>query len=506
MTISLSEDYSFKKLKSGEVVYFKGNLLYNNQHISVVSDFLNLSSDNDLINFINLNISNFRGHFSIIVSEISKVIIFSDVSRTYPVFYRNDFRDCMAISDRIESLLKKNDLIDDHSVNDFLSCGFCLKETTLFNGINQTEACQIIEISGNNNIYKNYYFTYENSNFYNLSRVELKKIYTSIVNQIINNIKLRVNSSQVVVPLSGGYDSRFLLTLLLDSGIKNIICFTYGSKSSYEVYTALNICKRLNLKLHFIDYDKSFIKDNLNFNEFRDYEFFAGNYCTLPHVQDFLSVKYLKVNNLIDENAIFMPGIAGDVFAGSQIPSYYNDQMKFDELDFKEKFLSFPDHFYKKKINFKMLNHTSIEQFTVSEKVPKFVANSIRVYEYFNFNFFLPLWDLSLISFYAKIPSFYKNVNQSSFSIDNNLYLNFAFDSFKKYNISFRKDDKFIFILRGFSYLQRKLNLKQDSVNNFDIIINNLEQLYKCKTGFKDHKNVNLALSKIYLKILDERY
>ena len=506
MIISISQDYTFKKLNCGQGIYFKGNLLYNNKHVKVVNDFLNLSSEDDLINYLKINIGNFRGHFSIIVTEISKVIIFSDVSRTFPVFYRNDYTNNNIISDRIDSLIKLNELLDIDNVNDFLSCGFCLKETTLFKGINQTEACQIIEISADNNICKKYYFNYENSNFYNLSQIDLKKKYSSIIDQIINDIKLRVDSSQVVVPLSGGYDSRFLLTLLLDSGINNIICYTYGSKSSYEVYTAVKICQRLNLKLHFIDYDKRFIEDNLNINEFRDYEFFAGNFSTLPHVQDFLSVKYLKLNNLIDDNAIFMPGIAGDVFAGSQIPSKYKDQINFEEFEYIDKFLSFPGYIYQKKINFKLLNHTSIEQFTVLEKVPKFVANSIRVYEYFNYNFFLPLWDLSLLKFYSKIPYGYKNVNQSSFSIESNLYLNFAFESFKKYNISFKKDDKFIFLLRGFSYFQRKLNLKQDSVNNFDIVIKKLEQLFNCETEFSVHKNVNLALSKIYLKILHERY
>jgi asparagine synthase (glutamine-hydrolysing) len=506
MMIDLNNEYSYNLITNNAEIYFRGNLILNEKHIRTAGDLVDLLRlESNCIDYLKSNVKEFNGHFSIIVVSESKITLFSDVGRTYPVFYRRISEDQFSISDNVNALLEVDDLFDPIQVDDFLSCGYCLKDKTLFRGIFQIESSQIIELSSSTGVLKEFYFTYENADLFNENRVYLENMYAQIIEQITRDLKLRTNTSQVVVPLSGGYDSRFLLTLLLDAGIKNIVCYTYGSKSSYEVYTAKKICQRLNIKLHFIDYDRKFISDSLDRNEFINYEYFAGNYCSLPHVQDFLAVKFLKESNLISDNAIFMPGIAGDVYAGSQIPNGYSVVSKYDEYDLKNQFLNFPGHPYKSDLEFKKMNHTSIEQFTVSEKVPKFVVNSVRIYEYFNYEFYLPLWNLQLLDYFSRLPAKYKNVNQNPFKLYNNIYLSYAFRSFENYDIAFKKTDTIIYILRGLSYLKRKLKIAQDSVNNFDIIIDILERMNDCNSEFFTHRNVNLALSKIYIKLLNER-
>lgn len=105
-----------------------------------------------------------------------------------------------------------------------------------------------------------------------------------VENELIQKIKTISANKTILVPLSGGYDSRYLVCLLKQNNITNVECFTYG-RESYEVLIAKNVAEKLNYKWHFIEYTDELLTTLqrtgiiiTNSNH---------HYTSLPHEQDF---------------------------------------------------------------------------------------------------------------------------------------------------------------------------------------------------------------------------
>jgi len=87
------------------------------------------------------------------------------------------------------------------------------------------------------------------------------------------------------------------------------------------------------------------------------------------------------------------------------------------------------EHTFKEKINKSTTgleikdNETcanAIEFFDFNERQAKFIVNSVRAYEFFGYEWRIPLWDTELIDFFLKVPIKYR--------ISQNLYKKYARD------------------------------------------------------------------------------
>ena len=52
----------------------------------------------------------------------------------------------------------------------------------------------------------------------------------------------------LLIPLSGGYDSRLIACLCKKSGLENVTCFTYGREDSFEVAISKKVASALGYK------------------------------------------------------------------------------------------------------------------------------------------------------------------------------------------------------------------------------------------------------------------
>jgi len=78
----------------------------------------------------------------------------------------------------------------------------------------------------------------------------LDSIYKNVFSRLIESVQGRT----IVIPLSGGYDSRSSAAILKKLGYGNVICFTYGRPESFEVQTSEKVAKDLGYKWCFINY------------------------------------------------------------------------------------------------------------------------------------------------------------------------------------------------------------------------------------------------------------
>lgn len=452
-------------------------------------------------------VTELNGLYSVVLNAGKVIYLACDVTRTYPLFYYRD-SEGWAVYDSAHKLKQEYGLeVSGRRCEEFLYSGYLTEDKTLIEEMKQVPAQEVVALG--EAVTATQYFNFATKAVDRSSLDEMQERLVQCYSHVRKRLVDSLNERTAVLPLSGGYDSRLVLAMLKEEGYKKIICFSYGARSSYEVNTAEKVAKSMGEKFIRIRYSDNFVTQSIDMDEFIDYEIFAGNFSSLPHVQDFLAVKHLKKEGLVPADSVFIPGIAGDIFSGTQIPDGACYSMSRDEIIslIKAKYFNFSSALFPSEINIceDCYGYSVIENFCVKEKVPKFVANSVRVYEYWGFGFLMPLMDKELLRFFSRVPLEMKNRNfRKTYRIDSNLYDSTNFLLFEKYKAGIRKSDIRTALIRRANYLKRLLGFRVDSLNNSDAFLRSLERSLCFTTSLKNEKNTNLAFSEVYLQLIKD--
>ena len=185
----------------------------------------------------------------------------------------------------------------------------------------------------------------------------------------------------------------------------------------------------------------------------KEYLKYGNNLTSLAHLQDLPAVYELKKYNKIPNNTVFVPGHTGDFISGGHIPNKYSEKdkieqneiitdvwrkhynlynwlNKYNELapNFRKKILSITNGFYK---NSPEEAANGFEYWEWQNRQAKFIVNSVRVYEFFGFEWRIPLWDSELMDFWARVSLKYR--------LKKELYAEYLFERlFNKFDVDFR--------------------------------------------------------------------
>ena len=487
--------YSNNNIKVKGYIYDEKNVIYKNENL--LNYFENISTEEEFRNAI----SNANGIFSVIIQKDKKIMFSVDKTRTFPLLYIDNEND-LIISDDSYFLREnyKNDL-DNVNSDEFLSIGFVMGEETLLQDIFQVQAGQYL-IFDDNKLKKEFYFDYLTKKISTQSFDELKSEFLDILRDSIQRIIKLANGRQIVLPLSGGYDSRTIASLLKQLNYEKILCYTYGKKNSPEVIISKKVANELGFKWFFVEYNEQTIdQDFPQCNEFQKYYKFASNHVSIFLTQDYFAVKYLHDNKIINDDAIFVPGHGGDFLGGKhlgkaeianknniidiiyqKLHAPLNKRTFNNKIALKEKISSL---IKVKKENIKEEFFYSIdENFNLKERQSKFIVNSQRVYECFGFRHAIPLWDSKIIEFFRVLPL--------KFKLNSYFYEKILLeDIFDHMNINYRKS--------------KKMNDKtKDKIKNvirkfLPIFLENIIMKYK----FNDMNRSSL-IANPFLKAIDE--
>lgn len=522
MTISLQHNKGFI-WHSNNTTYFKGyfyvdDCFYEKENaLNFLSSFKNNQDLKTLLQKIN-------GVFTILKKEKDNLFIASDVTRSFPVFYTY-YENNWLISDNIIFMKNKLDKIifDDLSELELKASNHVHGFKTLLKNVYQTQSSEYLLLSKKDIKERDFYFSYsiskESTSFDN----ELKKQAIIAFDNSFQRFIDSLENKTVVIPLSGGFDSRLIAVMLKKHNYKNVVCFTYGRKDSFEIENSKKTAKELNFEWHFIEYTNELISDFLSIDHFKNYAHFAGKLSSMPNLQEYFAVKYLKENSLISKNSIFVPGYAGDILGGSEylktIPNDI-DNTKISKSIVEKKMINYRfskeeksqikaevlknlflfDNNYKEKIP-----ETVFDDYNLKERIAKYIFNSANFYSFFDYEFRFPFWDKALLEFFKEIPIRFKR----SKTLFDDVLIN---EYFKPFNVNFENEiqptskkiqsqkikDKIKPILPTF--IKQKF-LQKNDWNNYEPITNQMLQQMKNK-GLKveiSAKNYNEIIIQWYL-------
>jgi asparagine synthase (glutamine-hydrolysing) len=428
-------------------IYAKGylfddkNNLYRNQEL--IAYFQGAGESGNFLH----KLKHANGLFSVIIKDGNKLLIAVDRARCFPLFYMLNNNN-LFISDTIELLLKKTNVkeADQPASNIFLETGYVTYNKTLVKNIFQVQAGEYICFSGGK-INKGFYHTFIPDRISDYSKNDLSKKLLKCIDTISERTGRLLEKKVAIIPLSGGYDSRLVASVLKNAGVSDVICFTYGRKDNNELRISEKVAKKLGYKWLFVEYNNKLINGYLESNIFREYYKYSANYSAMFFMQEYFAVKYLHENNLIPRNSVFLPGHSGDVLAGGHLWGDINEKTTLKclaKLIYEKNYVlnRHPFHIRKDLINEIQKNITANNEFPfavfqnweLKERHAKFIVNSANVYNFFGYEYYMPLWDLDLLDFFTVLPykyrifkNFYNDVLKNH--IFNDAGLNFSYEN-----------------------------------------------------------------------------
>ncbi len=382
---------------------------------SLIEDELNMETANGLIKQL-------IGSYAFVIQKENSVFLIADRTRSFPLLYFTE-NGVTHITDDLLALLKEYNLkpeIDIHKTEVFLVAGLTLEGHTVFRNIHTIQAAEIIELH-NEQIEKTRYFIYSlNTQQKELSVPEEIKRQNEIFSRVFRRtLESAPNVRNWILPLSGGHDSRMVINQMHKLGIKNLICYTYGAPDNKQSQISKEIAHKLGYQWYFIEYTPEKWQDLRNSPDFNNYFDFAFNGVSDPHIQDLLAVSELKKQGIVHSGDIFMPGHTFDFLTGAYcIDGIKNLHSEKDIYSYLSMYFNQWEYNKRSKTIFKelsaMIKRAPVnmpvfsEYFHWQERHAKFIQNSVRVYEYFGFDWRTPLWDQELVEYWQTIPLDYK--------------------------------------------------------------------------------------------------
>jgi len=209
--------------------------------------------------------------------------------------------------------------------------------------------------------------------------------------------------------------------MLKEIGIRNAICYTFGTNDHEEVIRSKRVAEALGFKWLFCPYSTSKWNGFYASKDMEGFLHFTNSYAARPHIMELLAVKELFG---ADQRYLFLPGHTLDFLSGSHLPgkafspNAILDRAALISCILAKQYNSFVlrdrerTFIWKKLLQFgskKQYNTpdeliADFEKWDWSERQSKFIMSAVDVYSYYGHAWYTPFWEREYMSFFLKVP------------------------------------------------------------------------------------------------------
>tara|TARA_Y100001970_G_scaffold263530_1_gene349072 strand:- start:3802 stop:5484 length:1683 start_codon:yes stop_codon:yes gene_type:complete len=388
------------------------------------------------LNYINKIINNLDDHFGIIIISKKWILAAVDCARTIPIFWKK-INNNLILSPQARNIANKyQSKVDENQLIAFQMSGYTIDEGTLWQGINNINPGYYLFYSIESNLYLKKYYFYEPWEFKTQPYDKFKEELKIKIKELLEKLVKKANGRTIAIPLSAGLDSRLVASGLKDLNYVNVKCYSYGLKNNYESRASKIIAKTLGYDWEFVEINQNQAKEYFASLEYKNFISKTVDGCATTTIQGLLALDVLLKRRFLKKEDIIVNGNSGDFITGGHIPHIENIPKKITNInlflnDLIEK--HFDKHYslwnsLKSEKNKKVIKELLLKQlkkssYNISDnfmiegifefleyenRQAKFVNNCQRLFEAYGFNWCLPLWDKSFMTFWSSVPLKYK--------------------------------------------------------------------------------------------------
>jgi len=368
------------------------------------------------------------GQFAFVFRSRSFCLAAVDKIRSYPIFYaKTPDGFCVAPSALFLQNEKKLWDRDEDSFLAFNMSGYAPGRSTLYRGLLQLQAGECLLVRSGQEERTIRYFEYFPREIDSRTEESLVEELVHVSRSVFRDLAARLAGRPVWVPLSAGLDSRFVLAMLKDAGYDNIQSFFYGppGDENWEGKYSRQLAEQLNVPWLRIEYSLPFLREVFRSPSWRAFGNFAGQLSSVPGYNMIYRLEWLKRKNCVPDDAVFINGQTGDFISGNHLGEVVSRDQVFSEdvlqaildknfslwADLKtdenvERIKGAIKTTYPDWENLQTAQCAAgyLDRWEWSERQAKYVVNGQRGYEFFGFDWELPLWDDLFLMFWREVP------------------------------------------------------------------------------------------------------
>ncbi|MCE8015057.1 hypothetical protein HOP62_03085 [Halomonas sp. MCCC 1A17488] len=354
-----------------------------------------------------------------------------DRVRSIPLFY-GIRGDACYLSDDADWVRQQvgEDRVDDEARADFELAGYVTGRDTLFRRVKQLRAGEALVVNTTEpglslSLERYYRFRHcaESGHDESSCLARLEEVLEAACDRLIAT----ADGRQIVVPLSGGYDSRLIATLLARRQYPRMLAYAYGYRDNQEARVSREVAGALGLPWTFVEYSQQAWGRVAESEAYWRYQRWASGWNAIANMQDWLAVKSLTERGEVEPGSLFVPGhccVTGFVPSSAFEARREDRQMPADALGealrqrhftlnaseegealFHDRVLPRlaldypldealePDEFIRQFV-----------QFGWQERQAKFIVNSVRSFEFFGHDWWMPLYDRDFMALWQTVP------------------------------------------------------------------------------------------------------
>ena len=246
--------------KSDKVTIVSYGKVFNSEIIDMNDSILSLYKKNRLD-----ELKRFNGAFVAVIydQDNEKITILNDRYGQMSFFYFNKEKNfAFAPKIKILSSLEGTKEIRMDAIVDFFLFGYLLGEKTFFKNIYKLSPASIIEKTKDKLKIKRYWdFDYKQDEIFAKEEYLIEKLGNLWEKAIEKRI---IKNKKIIIPISGGLDSRAILACIIKKIPKDsILTFTFGQKGSYDFEIGKKIAKKagidnVSLDMEYNDFEKQY--------------------------------------------------------------------------------------------------------------------------------------------------------------------------------------------------------------------------------------------------------
>ncbi len=504
-------------------VFVAGFVWFQGEHLSGKRLLNHISAHTKRFDDFKKLAEQFNGQYAVLVLTAAEKWAVCCTAWSFPLFYR-DSGGIVNISDNPGKLLDGKSKLQGNSLmkNYFQTFGVTPDNTTLIQDIYQILPGELIRFRENKRESFRLFPYPDDSCKEEKPEIENEELYALLI-KIFQKYSGYLKERQILLPLTGGYDSRLLGCLLKEFGHQHVICATWGRNRNAEVKTAEKVAEKLGFEHIFIDYSKEVPKNFIDAEEFKPYIHFAGHFSSMPFLQDYFAIKMLKEKKIVDSRTAVLPGHPGDLLRGSHLDSrLLSGNEKYAVSKIISSFgTSYPIGYEERKQHGEFVQKTffaskncpvwmQFDAWDYQERQCKFIGNSTLAFSFFGIETLMPLFDTELLTFFRNVPL----VQKLGSPLYNQTLETFFF---KKYEVDFglkapqTDGHKFSalkdLILRNTPHFLKKIYYSmEDSIYYREITeeIRKYDKTFRYKIPFKPNK-YNSYITQWYFQLVEQQ-
>lgn len=418
--IDLEFGWSKNAYEQGSLFYWRNEPL--NQEL--FKNVCLIQGKENVEDFLKSELQNNKDYTAGAIETDTCIIAWVDHVRSKPLHYSVKDKELYLSSDAhvLKSQLDLLD-VDDQADLEFAMAGYVTGSRTVFKELYTLQPGEFLiwDKVGKDLSLVRYYNYCPDLSQQNNSRENQSKL-GNILDALTQKVISRANDKTIWVPLSAGLDSRILLCKLHEHGYKDIKTFTYGPKYNFEAIHAKRIADTLNLPWQMILVPDKQLRELFNSDVRKDFWKYADSLKSIPCMREFSAIHYLHSNGLAQPGDIFLNGQSGDYITGGHIPEKWCSEGDVSCRRFVEHIVN--KHYdlwfdLKTEENLKHIKNSIFnlipemkdgdvnnieasknhEVWEYDGRQICYVVNGQRVYEFFGYEWEMPLWEKDLVDF-----------------------------------------------------------------------------------------------------------